>query len=473
VKILMLGWEYPPVKSGGLGTACYGLTKELAALGHDIIFVAPFAVASDKSRHLNLLNLSKYRIKQDAVSLKDRILNQLNLTAKMKKHITYEFITSLLNPYLSEETYLQKYSQELLKLGRYLRSGKNLHKIFRTIDNYELEYNETDEACSAKQIYGENLLQEVYEYALKAERVALQYDFDLIAAHDWMTFEAAVRIKHLTGKPFCAHIHATEFDRTGGNVNQLIYDLEKLGLDEADLVIANSHFTKDECIKYFQTNPRKIIPIHLAIDKEEVSAQDRDTQEFDIDKTGKEKFVLFLGRLTMQKGPEYFLRAAAKAVKFAPELRFIVAGNGEKFSTLVELASHLKISDKVFFTGFLQGDDIRRVLQKADLFVMSSVTEPFGLVALEAIKADVPCIVSKTSGVSEILHHVFKVDFWDTEEIANQMVNVLRYPSLSRTMRENAAREAEAYTWSWTAQRTAQAYAQALHADKREYTYAG
>jgi glycosyltransferase involved in cell wall biosynthesis len=465
----MLGWEYPPVKSGGLGTACYGLTKELAALGHDIIFIAPFAVTSEKSKHLNLLNLSQYRIKQDSISLKDRILSQFKLTAEMKKHVTYEFITSLLNPYLSEETYRQKYSQELLELGRILRARKNFSKIFRTIDNYEIEYNEHDRSWETKQIYGENLLQEVYEYAIKAERIALQYDFDLIVAHDWMTFEAAVRIKHLTGRPFCAHIHATEFDRTGGNVNQLIYELEKLGLAEAEMIIANSHFTKDECIRYFNIDPRKIAPIHLAIDKDEVAGEHSD---FDVAKSGNEKFVLFLGRLTMQKGPEYFLRSAAKAVKFYPDLRFIVAGHGEKFSALVELASALKIADKVFFTGFLQGEDIRRVLQKADLFVMSSVTEPFGLVTLEAIKANVPCIVSKTSGVSEILNHVFKVDFWDTSEIANQMVAIMRYPSLAQTMRENAAREAEAYTWSWTAKRTAQVYERLLGCGKKERAYA-
>jgi glycosyltransferase involved in cell wall biosynthesis len=464
----MLGWEYPPVKSGGLGTACYGLTKELAALGHDIIFVAPFAVASEKSRHLNLLNLSKYSLKRSTVSLKDRILRQLKLSADMQKRVTYEFIASLLNPYLNEETYRQKYSQELLELGRYLRSHKNLRRIFRTIDNCEIEYNEHDRSWETKQIYGENLLQEVYEYALKAEKVALKYDFELIVAHDWMTFEAAVRIKKLTGRPFCAHIHATEFDRTGGNVNQLIYALEKLGLDEADLVIANSHFTKDECVKYFHADPAKIIPIHLAIDKEEVLAE---TKKFDVAGSAGEKFVLFLGRLTMQKGPEYFLRAAAKAVKFCPELRFIVAGSGEKFSALVELASQLKISHKVFFTGFLQGEDIRRVLQKADLFVMSSVTEPFGLTALEAIKAGVPCIVSRTAGVSEILHHVCKADFWDTNEMANQMVNILRHASLAAALRENAAREAEAYTWNWTARRTAQAYAQLLTAGRREDVY--
>jgi glycosyltransferase involved in cell wall biosynthesis len=272
-----------------------------------------------------------------------------------------------------------------------------------------------------------------------------------------MTFEAAARIRKLTGKPFCAHIHATEFDRTGGNINRLIYDLELLGLRAADVVIANSHFTKENCLKFYHCDPRKVIPIHLAMDKAEVSAG---KNEFDPVKSGSEKFVLFLGRLTMQKGPEYFLRAAAKAARFCPEMRFIVAGSGEKFSALIELAAQLKISAKVFFTGFLEGGDIRRVLQKADLFVMSSVAEPFGLVAMEAVKANVPCIVSKTSGVSEILHHVFKADFWDTDEIANQMVNVLKHSVLADTLRENAAREVEDYTWSWTARRTAQVYEQ-------------
>ncbi|GBR77391.1 glycosyl transferase GTB-type super family [Candidatus Termititenax dinenymphae] len=453
MRILMLGWEYPPVKSGGLGTACYGLTKELSALGHDIIFVAPFAIASEKSRHLNLLDLSRYKIKNSS-SLREQIVERLNLTADMKKHITYEFISSLLNPYLTE----QKYSQELLTLAKYLRKKKNLRKIFQTLHDCEVLENDSIPDKN-KQIYGANLLQEVYEYSLKAEKIAAQYDFDLIVAHDWMTFEAAVRIKRLTGKPFCAHIHATEFDRTGGNINKLIYDLELLGLREADTVIANSHFTKENCLKYYHIDPRKVMPIHLAMDKEEVSSAGND---FDPVKTGGEKFVLFLGRLTMQKGPEYFLRAAAKALQFSPEIRFIVAGSGEKFSALIELAAQLQIANRVFFTGFLEGENIRRVLKKADLFVMSSVAEPFGLVALEAVKANVPCIVSKTSGVSEILHHAGKVDFWDTDEMANQMVNILKYPSLADTLRVNAAHEVEAYTWSWTAQRTAQVYAKMI-----------
>lgn len=465
MRILMLGWEYPPVKSGGLGTACYGLTKELAALGQDIIFVAPYAVPSEKSRHLTLVNLHQYRVKADITSLKDRILKKINLSEDMKKHVTYEFISSLLNPYLSEETFRQKYSEKMLDIRNAILSQKI--NLSREVDNYDIEFSEQD--AGVQDIYGQSLFQEVNDYAFKAEYIAKRHDFDLIVAHDWMTFEAAVRIKKQTGKPYCAHIHATEFDRTGGNINQLIYDLERRGMHEADMVIANSHITKENCIKYYDVPASKIVPVHLAIDKEEVASE---TVSLPLNKKPGEKVVLFLGRLTMQKGPEYFLQAAAKAAKFYPQVKFIMAGNGEKMNALIEMASHLHISDKVFFTGFLQGEDIRRVLKMADLFILSSVAEPFGLVVLEAIKADVPCIVSKTAGVAEILHHVFKVDHWDTMEMANQMVNIFKYNSLAKEMATNASTEAEVYTWDWTARRTLQVYEQLVSHQRGAPTYA-
>ena len=465
MRILMLGWEYPPVKSGGLGTACYGLTKEMAALGHDIIFVAPYAVPSEKSRHLTLVNLHRYKVKADISSLKDRILKKLNLTDEMKKHVTYEFISSLLNPYLSEETFRQKYSEKMLEIRNHILTQKI--NISREVENYDIEYDEYD--AGVMDVYGQSLFQEVHDYALKAEHIAKKYDFDLIVAHDWMTFEAAVRIKKLTGKPYCAHIHATEFDRTGGNCNQLIYGLEYQGMHAADMIVANSHITKENCIKHFGIPAHKIVPVHLAIDKDEVSSA---KESLPLNKKPGEKIVLFLGRLTMQKGPEYFLQAAAKAAKFYPQVRFIMAGNGEKMNDLIELASKLKISDKVFFTGFLQGEDIRKVLKMADLFILSSVAEPFGLVVLEAIKADVPCIISKTAGVAEILHHVLKVDYWDTLEMTNQMVNILKHNSLATELQANASLEAEEYTWDWTARRTLQVYDQLVNHVKGAPTYA-
>lgn len=453
MKILMLGWEYPPIKSGGLGTACYGLTKELAALGQDIIFVSPFGVQSDKSRHLNLVSLRNYKIKGDFRSLKDKILSKLHLTEKMKKHITYEFISSLLSPYLNENDYNKKYS-EVLRNVRNLLSVEDFKNISKEFDAYAVEYQETNETNNGD-VYGPNLFQEVHEYSIKAEFIADHHDFDLIVAHDWMTFEAAVRIKKKTGKPLCVHIHATEIDRTGMHVNPLIYNLEKEGLNKADIVIANSRMTKQNCIIHFGVDPRKIIPIHLAIDKEEVS---HDHLTSWLDKKPHEKIVLFLGRMTMQKGPEYFLRAAAKALRVSPNLRFIMAGTGEKLDAMKNFAGQLKIADKVLFPGFLEGDEIRKLLKISDLFVLSSVSEPFGLVVLEAIKAGLPCIVSKTAGVSEILEHVLKVDFWDTKEMANKMVNCLRYASLLHSLKENSSKEAEKYNWSWTAKKTAAAY---------------
>jgi glycosyltransferase involved in cell wall biosynthesis len=270
-----------------------------------------------------------------------------------------------------------------------------------------------------------------------------------------MTFEAAVRIKKKTGKPLCVHIHATEIDRTGANVNQLIYDLERLGLHEADVVIANSRLTKQNCVMHFGVDPQRIIPIHLAIDNDEVNHDHLDGL---MEKKPGEKFVLFLGRITMQKGPEYFLRAAAKALKVFPNIKFIMAGSGEKLDAMKMLVQQLKIEDNVLFPGFLQGDEIRQLLKVSDLFVLSSVSEPFGLVVLEAIKAGLPCIISKTTGVSEILDHVLKVDFWDTREMANKIVACLKYETLATVLRDYATKEADKYNWNWTAKRTLAVY---------------
>jgi glycosyltransferase involved in cell wall biosynthesis len=448
----MLGWEYPPVKSGGLGTACYGLTKELAALGQDIIFVSPFGIVSEKSKHLSLVSLRNYKIRGDVRSLKERILSKLNLTEDMKKHITYEFISSLLTPYLNEESYKKMHSKKLMEI-RKLLTEKDLQLINRENEQYLVEYEANDD--NSGEVYGPNLFQEVHDYSIKAEYVASQYDFDLIVAHDWMTFEAAVRIKKKTGKPLCVHIHATEIDRTGANVNQLIYDLERLGLHEADVVIANSRLTKQNCVMHFGVDPQRIIPIHLAIDNDEVNHDHLDGL---MEKKPGEKFVLFLGRITMQKGPEYFLRAAAKALKVFPNIKFIMAGSGEKLDAMKMLVQQLKIEDNVLFPGFLQGDEIRQLLKVSDLFVLSSVSEPFGLVVLEAIKAGLPCIISKTTGVSEILDHVLKVDFWDTREMANKIVACLKYETLATVLRDYATKEADKYNWNWTAKRTLAVY---------------
>lgn len=419
MKVLMFGWEYPPVKSGGLGTACYGLTKALVKLGAQITLVVPKAVKSPYSSHLNLIDGQ-------------------NITVK-NSQIRYYEINSLLTPYLTEETYAEKYQdvQEML-----------------------VSDSEENEVTA---IYGRNLFQEVARFAYRAGVLAAMDNYDLIVCHDWMTVDAALVAQRRINKPICLHMHATEFDRTGGNPNQLIYDIERKGMWAADLIIANSNITKENCSRFYDIDPNKIIPIHLAIENEEYNLQDKSDFK-------KGKTVLFIARLTIQKGPEYFIKAAKIASDFDPELRFIMAGDGDCFTRMMHLAADLGIADKIFFTGFLNEAQAREVFKMADLFVMTSIAEPFGLTVLEAIRSGVPCVIPNNSGIAEILSHVIKIDFWDVNELANSIVSILKYPVLHQELRDNSYRETEHITWEKTAQRTIDVYRRLVR--EKELAYA-
>lgn len=407
MKILMFGWEYPPVKSGGLGTACYGLTKAMARLGAEITMVVPKAIKSEFSAHLNLIDGQNIKIDT--------------------KKIKYFEIDSLLTPYLTEDIYTEKY--------------KVSHKA---------SVGESEEQ-EITPIYGRNLFEEVARFAFRAGLIATLDNYDLIVCHDWMTVDAALHAQAIIHKPVCLHMHATEFDRTGGHPNQFIYDIELRGMRRADLIVANSNFTKDNCVNHFGIDPNKIIPVHLAVEHEDYKMDESRFQR-------RTKNVLFIARLTVQKGPEYFVRAAKLALEFDPDLRFIMAGDGDSFTRMIHMAADLGISDKIFFTGFLNEKQAQEVFRIADLFVMTSVAEPFGLTVLEAIRSGVPCIVPKTCGTAEILSHVIKIDFWDVNELANNIVSIMKYPVLHQELRDNSYRESASITWENTAQRTLEVY---------------
>jgi glycosyltransferase involved in cell wall biosynthesis len=407
MKILMFGWEYPPVKSGGLGTACYGLTKAMAKLGAEITMVVPKAVKSEFSTHLNLIDGQNIKVN----------------SAKLR----YFEIDSLLSPYLTEDIYKEKF--------------KDYHQA-------SLEESEEQEITP---IYGRNLFEEVARFAFRAGLIATLDNYDLIVCHDWMTVDAALHAQAMIHKPICLHMHATEFDRTGGHPNQLIYDIELRGMQRANLIIANSNFTKQNCVNHFGIDPQKIIPVHLAVEQEDYKMDESRFQR-------RTKNVLFIARLTVQKGPEYFVRAAKIAADFDPELRFIMAGDGDSFGRMMHLAADLGIADKIFFTGFLNEKQAQEIFRMADLFVMTSVAEPFGLTVLEAIRSGVPCIIPNNCGTAEILNHVIKIDFWDVNELANNIVSVMRYPVLHQELRDNSYRESENITWENTARRTMEVY---------------
>jgi len=400
----MFGWEFPPYYSGGLGTACYGLTKGLSNNHIDVTFVMPQGPEDISSSHVKLIvasNLKRYSI-------------------KIKKFNT------LLKPYLSEEGYSQEYQ-------RYIESRKG----------------------NTKPLYGKDIYEEVYRLALTAKLIALSDDYDIIHCHDWMTFPAGIEAKKATGKPLIVHIHATEFDRTGGNgVNQYVYDVEREGMHAADRVIAISEFVKRNIIKNYGVPESKISLVHNGIDY-------YIPQRFNIRKN--EKVVLFLGRLTLQKGPDYFIEAAKKVLDFDPDVKFIIFGTGDMEHKLVQRVAELGIGNNVLFGGFVTGSEVDKAFQLADLFVMPSVSEPFGLTPLEALRNNVPVIISKQSGVSEVLKNALKVDFWDIDELANKIISVLNYRALHHELRHHGSLEVQTFNWNVPAQKCISIYNQLVN----------
>lgn len=402
MNILMFGWEFPPFKTGGLGTACYGLTKGLSRNGAKVTFVMPLAPDGAEANFVKIIGADK-----------------------LWGEIKIKTVDSLLTPYMTSQNYEQKYNS-------INSSGK-------------------------KEVYGKNLAQEVQRFSAVAGAAAKQQKHDVIHAHDWMTYQAGINAKKISGKPLVVHIHATEFDRTGGSPNDEISKIEYKGLKESDIIIANSNFTKNNVVLQYKIKPSKIRVVHWGID-------DNSSKEpsYKSPLTQKEKIVLFLGRVTIQKGPDYFIEAAKKVIEHYSNVKFVIAGDGDMLPKIINRAAEIGISDKVVFTGFLQGQDVYKAFQTADLYVMPSVSEPFGLVALEALKNNTPVIISKQSGVSEVLHNALKVDFWDVNEIANKIVNVLKYDALRYELRQNGAIEAKKFNLDEPAKKCIQAYAEVI-----------
>ncbi len=420
----MLGWEFPPFISGGLGTACYGLTKAMDQLGIKVTFVLPRMVESQYTTHVKLLTPGS----QKAISTKSHEL----------KNVKFYAIDSLLQPYSNPDFYRQQIEEILRqkqgKRGNITMAGKFI--------------SGTD--------YSGNMYAEVHRYAAIAMQLAKDEQFDIIHAHDWMTFPAGVAMAVISGKPLIVHVHSTEFDRSGEHVNQMIYDIERMGMEQANKVLAVSYFTRNIIVNRYGINSDKVEVVYNGVEQNHRAA----LVNTRIDKN--EKVVLFLGRITMQKGPEYFLAAAKKVLSVMDNVKFVMAGSGDLMHRAIEIAAELGIGHKVLFTGFLRGDDVKKIYEIADLYVMPSVSEPFGIAPLEALGYDVPVIISKQSGVSEVLRHALKVDFWDVNEIANKIIAVLKYPPLGITLRSHGNFEVRKLRWEDAALKCARIYDEML-----------
>ncbi len=399
----MFGWEFPPVSSGGLGTACFGLTKGMSNLGMHVTFVLPKAEFLPDKSHVRLL------------------------VASMLRNVTFKHVDSTLVPYIDSSTYQYH-------LENYLSCGAN--RVHASL-------------------YGRDLFEEVYRYAKVAETVAAFESFDIIHAHDWMTFPAAIAAKNVSGKPLVVHVHATDFDRTGGNPNQAVYDIERRGMHMADRVIAVSQFTKNIIVQHYGIAPEKVVVVHNAVEHGVRWHQPRAI-------IGKDRIVLFLGRITLQKGPDYFLDAAKLVLEQRGNVKFVIAGTGDMTPAMIEKAAHLGIAHRVLFAGFLTGEQIDRMYQMADLYVMPSVSEPFGITPLEALKNKTPVIISKQSGVSEVLKNCLKVDFWDVRELANKIISVLDHAPLHEMLTEEGHQEVQSFNWDESARKCKNVFEEAI-----------
>jgi glycogen(starch) synthase len=426
MRILMFGWEFPPHVSGGLGTACYGITKALTGLGHEVIFVVPRLKSQRDPSHVELLSASEVPIPVQYL-IEDYIFHGLDV----------RIIHSLLRPYLNEHQYADLLEDQDFAYSTWEKDRKE-EKGYRLFDISEH--------------YGPNLIAEVLRYGKVAGVIAESQTFDVIHAHDWMTIFAGIHAKKVSGKPLILHIHSLEFDRSGDHINQEIYDIERFGLTSADHIIAVSHYTKNMIVSRYGVHPDKITVVHNAVSRAEARAAYK--VEKDVDK----KIVLFLGRITFQKGPDYFIEAAARVLKEIPDVKFVMAGAGDMISRMIKRVAQLGIGKNFHFTGFLRGEEVEQIFTMSDLYVMPSVSEPFGISPLEAMIYDVPVIISKQSGVSEILRHALKVDFWDVKEIANKIIAILKYPVLAAEIVEKSQEDVRTIRWENAAEKTVTVY---------------
>ena len=304
--------------------------------------------------------------------------------------------------------------------------------------------------------YGHNLFQEIANYAAVASIIGVNYDFDVIHAHDWLTFPAGMAAKRVSGKPLVIHVHATDFDRSGGSVNPAVYEIERAGMHAADRIIAVSNLTRNIIIEKYGVHPDKVFTVYNAVEPMERK------EELKRERGISDKIVTFLGRITIQKGPEYFIEAAYKVLERMNNVRFVMAGSGELLYKMISRTAALRIGERFHFTGFLKGDDVRHMFSLSDVYVMPSISEPFGISPLEALQSNVPVIISHQSGVSEILRHAIKVDFWDINAMADAIYGILNYPGLTKMFSRYGKQEVDNLKWENTAKRVLEIYSSVI-----------
>ena len=463
----MFGWEFPPHISGGLGTASYGLTRGLSTFKDlDILFVVPKAYGDEDQNVVRLMGANdvdmrtrKYHFnkfwkesliynspQQSEIKFTE---TELKTISKGYKDITYIEVNSGILPYLDAPEFEKLMRSKNIDPDRvsYDRNGVlYITDEFGNKKELKIGYSEISKTNSEGKFeftgtYGTNLYQEVSDYAEVARQIATSNEFDLIHAHDWLTYAAGVAAKEISGKPLVIHVHATEYDRTGENVNPKVYEIERMGMLAADKVITVSNLTRDIVINRYGIDANKVQTIYNGIEP----GVEAEAEAFK--KTIPQKIVTFLGRITFQKGPEFFVEAAKKVLERTDNVRFVMAGSGDLMNKMIKRVAELGIGTKFYFPGFMKGVDVDKMFSISDVFVMPSVSEPFGLVPLEAMRSNVPTIVSNQSGAAEILKHAVKLDYWDTNAIADAIYSLVTYKGLNEMFVKHSKAEIEELNW--------------------------
>lgn len=414
MKVLMFGWEFPPHIAGGLGTACEGIVKGLAHNGVETIFVMPSASGDEDQSATTIINASDVAVRNVSETV-DEFLNK----------VKFINVDSNIVPYVDPEEYFE--AIEEMKRSSVKQTTVGFGQKFK---------------FSGK--YGANLLEEVSRYAQVGGTIAMQHasEFDIIHAHDWLTYLAGIAAKELTGKPLVVHVHATSFDRgTDDMVDSRVFAIEKRGMEAADRVVTVSDLTRNIVINRYGIDASKVVTVHNAVD---FSGR----ENIRVERGVRDKVVTFLGRITFQKGPEYFIEAAAKVLKRTKNVRFVMAGSGDMMTRAIRQVARLGISDRFHFTGFLRGQDVQKMFALSDVYIMPSVSEPFGISPLEAMRSNVPSIISHQSGAAEVLKYALKVDFWDVDALANDIYALLSYPALADFATKQGFDEVNALKWN-------------------------
>ncbi len=426
MKVLMFGWEFPPYISGGLGTACYGLTRGLVKIPDlDLMFVVPKAYGDENFEEFRFMGANQVQLNFEQEHLE-----------KICEKLEYIEINSRLIPYKNPEEFEQ-----------FIKNKENKAQRLHLNKEGGLDF-------SGK--YGPNLMQEIRDYAIVARKIAMDNSFDLIHAHDWLAYPAGIAAKEISKKPLVIHVHATDFDRSGGKVNPAVFEIEKKGMTEADQIIAVSNLTRKTIIEKYGISPEKVVTVYNAVEPAQQNSKLSCKKAFD------EKIITFMGRLTMQKGPEYFVEVATQVLNQKKNVRFVMAGDGDMMEKLVRLVAERGISDRFHFTGFLRGKEIPEIFALTDLYIMPSESEPFGIVPLEAMQCDTPVLISRQSGVAEVLTYAMKTDYWDIDAMAELIHGYLEYNTLTDFFVQNGRQEVNSLKWEHSALNVKEVYDKTL-----------